>query len=72
MVVEEAVRWRVIRAILGIDQEALARKIDSHPNSIRNWEKGRTVPNTTSRKKLAEICREHNIAIRPDGFPVPE
>lgn len=72
MAVEESVRWRVIRAILGIDQKALAGRLEVAPNSIRNWEKGRTVPNTTSRKKLAEICHEHHIAIRPDGFPVPE
>ena len=68
--VSEAMRCRVIRAILGWSARQLARKCDVTPYTVWNWEAGRSVPSITSRKALAEICHEHRIAIRPDGFPV--
>lgn len=71
MIVEESVRWRVIRAILGVDKLAMAKRFKVSPNTIRNWECGRTVPNNINRKIISQICHEHNISIRPDGFPVP-
>lgn len=72
MVISEAMRWRVIRAILGWDKNTLAKRMGINPNTIRYWENGRQSPNPASRKVFSEICHEHSIAIRPDGFPVPE
>lgn len=72
MVISEACRWRVIRAILGWDMKTIAKKLGVNPNTIRNWERGPQTPNSSNRKVLAEICHEHKIAIRADGFPVPE
>lgn len=69
--VDESTRLRVIRAIIGWDMKKLSERLGVNPNTITGWEKGRSVPNNVSRLAIAEICQEHNISIRPDGFPVP-
>lgn len=69
--VDEATRIRVIRAILGWDKKTMQKRLKVSQNVIRYWESGTNVPNSRSRKVLAEICNEHHIAIRPDGYPVP-
>lgn len=69
--VTEAVRLRVIRAILGWDGKTFAEVLDVQPATITNWERGRSTPNSTNRKVLSRILSDHHIAIRPDGFPVP-
>lgn len=69
--IDEATRIRVIRSIIGWDMKRMATQLDVNPNTITSWERGRQVPNNKSRKVLAKICQEHNIAIRPDGMPVP-
>lgn len=72
MVIDESTRMRVIRAIIGWDMKKMSQRMDVNPNTVTNWERGRSVPNGSNRKVLAEICAEHNIGIRPDGYPVPE
>lgn len=72
MAVEEKVRWRVIRAILGWDKQTMALNLGINPNTVRMWENGDSCPNAPSRKVLASLCEKHRIAIRADGFPVPE
>jgi len=72
MVIEEQVRIRVIRAIIGWDMKKLSARLDVNPNTITDWERGRSVPNSSNRKVLAEVCQEHGIGFRPDGYPVPE
>ena len=68
--VDEAMRVRVIRAIVGISKSDLAARCDVVYQTVSNWETGRSVPNSTSRRVLSELCAKNNIAIRPDGFPV--
>lgn len=68
--VSESLQMRVIRAITGWDMKKVAQKLDVNPNTVTNWERGRSVPNSTNRKAIAEICHQHNISIRPDGYPV--
>lgn len=70
MVVSEAVRWRVIRAIVGCTRVALAKQLGLNPNSIGQWEAGLHSPNSKSREAYAELCKKHNISIGPNGFPV--
>lgn len=72
MAVAESTRWRVIRVILGWDKLTMAKALGVNPNTIRGWENGERSPNTISRKALGELCEKHKIAIRADGFPVPE
>lgn len=69
--VSEAVCWRVFRAILGWSQMKLAEKLRVHPNTIRNWEIGDSVPNAANRKVLEQIALRRRIRIRPDGYPEP-
>jgi DNA-binding transcriptional regulator YiaG len=69
--VDEAMRIRVIRAIIGCDRQTLQKRLGVSDNVVRNWEDGTSIPQRKNRAALAEICRQYNIAIRPDGFPVP-
>jgi len=69
---DEATRIRVIRAIIGWDMKKMASTMAVNPNTITNWERGRSVPNSSNRKVLADICYEYKIHIRPDGYPVVE
>lgn len=71
MAIEEAVRYRVIRAILGLRKDEMAEALGVMPHTLADWENGTRSPNGPSRKKLAELCQKHNIGTRPDGFPVP-
>ena len=71
VMVNEATRMRVIRAILGVDMQTFARHFDVSPNTVRNWERGISIPNTINRKTLSGLLLKNRIAIRPDGFPVP-
>lgn len=70
MVITEAMRWRVIRAIVGCTRLALADELGVNANSIGQWEAGIHCPNQESRQKYAMLCKKHNISIRPDGYPV--
>jgi DNA-binding transcriptional regulator YiaG len=72
MVIEEQVRIRVIRAIIGWDMKKIAARLDVNPNTVTNWERGRSVPNSSNRRVLAEICHENGIGFRADGYPVLE
>ncbi len=69
--VSEALRIRVIRAIMGISRTDMAKMIDVNPITVRHWECGHYEPQRKLRARIADLCREQNIAIRPDGFPVP-
>jgi DNA-binding transcriptional regulator YiaG len=69
--VDESVRIRVIRAILGITVKEFAERVNVSTHTVTHWEHGHNVPHPKPRKAIAEICRKHRIGIRPDGFPVP-
>ena len=69
--VDEATRIRVIRAIIGCDRKTLQEGLGVSANVVKNWENGTSIPQRKNRAALAKVCFEHNIAIRPDGFPVP-
>ena len=40
VMVDEAMRIRVIRAIIGMDKLSLSKRCDVNCNTIRNWESG--------------------------------
>ncbi len=71
MVVDDALRIRVIRAIAGMKQGEFCKRLGINPNTLSQWESGKHAPRGDGRKKLAQVCAELNISIRPDGFPVP-
>lgn len=70
--VDEGMKVRVIRAILNWEKGKLADHMGVTYATLANWEHGRSRPNRTGQKKIDEICQQHNIAIRPDGYPVLE
>jgi transcriptional regulator with XRE-family HTH domain len=70
-VIDDAIRIRVIRALLGISGKELARRVGVTQGVVTGWEKGRSAPRTQSRTALAKICQEHKIMFLPSGFPVP-
>ena len=68
---DDATRVRVIRAILGVTSGDFAALVGVDRATLTNWEKGKTRPQQTYQLKLSEICKESNISINEDGFPVP-
>ena len=69
--IDEATRIRVIRALIGNSCREFAAALGASPNSITNWEKGRTVPKKLTRKRMARLCHQHNFCFLPSGMPVP-
>ncbi len=69
--VSEAMRMRVIRAILGWQIKKMAQRCRVAPGTVYNWENGVSAPRYESRLIIQSILRDNKIAIRPDGFPVP-
>ena len=71
MTFTDAVRVRVIRAILGWSSKAFAESIGVSAGTLTAWEKGRTSPQGSRRDALAELCRQHSIGFTPTGYPLP-
>lgn len=69
--IDDAVRIRVIRAILGITSKSFASRVGVGPLTITAWERGRYAPKAEHRRELAKICAEAKIASLPSGMPVP-
>jgi DNA-binding transcriptional regulator YiaG len=69
--VDDAVRIRVIRAILGVTSKEFASRVGVSKGVITGWEKGRYSPQRKSRVELMKICQEHKIAFLPSGYPIP-
>ena len=69
--VSDAMRIRVIRAILDVSKKEFAEQMEVNVNTVRNWEDGSNIPQRKPRARLAEICEQNHITLRSDGFPVP-
>lgn len=71
MKIDDAMRIRLIRALLGMNSRTFAALLDIEPNTLTHWEKGVTTPNRTKRDILWTLCQEHGIAFSPSGYPFP-
>lgn len=71
MTIDDSVRIRVIRALLGMDSQSFAKRLGVCPATQTNWEKGRTTPSADKRQELYQLCEENGIGFLPSGFPVP-
>jgi DNA-binding transcriptional regulator YiaG len=69
--IDDAVRVRVIRAILGMSSRAFAARIGVSAGTLTAWERSRATPQVLNRNELAKLCQEHHIAFAPSGFPLP-
>jgi transcriptional regulator with XRE-family HTH domain len=70
-VIDDAIRIKVIRALLGISGKELAKRIGVTPGVVTGWEKRRFAPQRRSRAALAQICQENKICFLPSGMPCP-
>ena len=68
--VNDAVRVRVIRAILGISSKEFSSRVGVTQGVITSWEKGRSRPQPKNKIELGRLCRESKIAFTASGFPV--
>jgi DNA-binding transcriptional regulator YiaG len=71
MIVNDATRIRVIRAILGMNSGGFAARLGVCPASVTNWEQGRTGPTSSAREELAKLCQQNGIGFTPSGYPFP-
>lgn len=71
LTIDDAVRIRVIRAIIGMKSKDMAKRIGVTACTITFWERGTATPRGKHRRELENICREHRITFLPSGFPVP-
>ena len=70
-IVTDAMRVRVIRAILGVTSREFCRMAGISAETLTSWEKGRAEPQRRKRVILAAICHQNSIAFLPNGMPVP-
>lgn len=52
-----------IRLQLFMSQQEFAAALGVSFNSVNRWEQGKYTPTYSAQKKLAEICKKHNIKI---------
>jgi transcriptional regulator with XRE-family HTH domain len=67
----DAVRIRVIRALMGTTSRSFAQRIGVSAGTLTSWEKGRATPQNSHREELAKLCHEKKIGFLPSGMPVP-
>jgi transcriptional regulator with XRE-family HTH domain len=71
MIVNDARRVRVIRAMLEMGSKEFADAIGIGASTLWSWESGRSAPNPEKRDRLQSFCRENGIALSPGGYPFP-
>jgi transcriptional regulator with XRE-family HTH domain len=71
LLIDDATRIRVIRALVGMTTAHFAKHLGCQPGAVTDWEHGRSEPRSPLRKKLWELCHERGIAFLPCGMPVP-
>ncbi len=71
MIIDDAARVRIVRAILGIESREFAAKLGISAGTMTSWERGRSTTQREKRKVLAAICQENSICFLPSGMPVP-
>lgn len=71
MIVTDAIRIRVLRAILGLNARQFAQRLGVRAPTLYYWERGRRQPRPKYRDALAQLCADEGIAFLPNGFPIP-
>lgn len=71
MILDDATRVRVIRAILGLNRRQMAEKVGVTPFTITDWETGRARPRGRLQDRMALVAHENGLAFLPSGMPVP-
>ena len=61
-----------IRNQLGVSQNGFAREIGCTPQTIFNWEHGRSTPGYTALDQIHELCTSHGIADIPPFWVPPK
>lgn len=69
--IDDSVRVRIIRLLLGIKSKELAARLGITAGALSSWETGRHCPQREKRKLLADICQKEGICFMPSGYPVP-
>ena len=69
--IDDSVRVRVIRALIGITSKEFARRVGVSPLTVTSWERNHFQPSATNRQALNKLCHEYGIAFMPSGYPVP-
>lgn len=71
MQVQESVRIRLIRALLGMESKSFGARIGVCPATVTNYERGRSTPTEKTRETLQTLCEVHGIWFTPEGYPLP-
>ena len=71
MILDDSVRIRVIRALLGMSSKDFAVRLGVCSGTLTAWERNRSAPQGTKRDDLAKLCQENGIAFSPSGMPFP-
>lgn len=71
MILTDAHRIRIIRALLGWDSKTFAARLGVCAGTMTAWERGRSSPQGPKKQELAELCQENQICFLPSGMPVP-
>ena len=72
MMVNDATRIRLIRAYLGMDSKSFAARLGVGPDTVSNWEHGRSSPTRRIREELMRVCQLNGLGFLPSGYPVPQ
>lgn len=67
MIVNEATKIRVVRAILGMSSGDFAGRLGISAGTLTAWEKGRNSPQEAKKQVLAELCEQNGIAFSISG-----
>lgn len=71
MLIDDATRVRVIRALVGMTSAAFAKYLGVGVGSVTDWEHGRSSPRSAHARHMLALCHERGIAFLPCGMPVP-
>ena len=71
MLLDDATRIRVIRALIGMNSKTFAAELSISAGTLTAWERSRSTPQPQKRHELAKLCQKHGLCFMPSGFPVP-
>lgn len=61
-----------LRETTGMSQFQLAKDLDCTPQTILNWEKGRSAPNINMLDNLYGFCQQNSINPMPNFYAPPD
>ena len=71
MLIDDATKVRVIRALVGMTSADFAKYLGVRVDTITQWEHGRHTPSRVHARHMLALCHERGIAILPCGMPIP-